>query len=116
MTLNEATQRLDAQKHNTCTWQQKVQWISELDGLTKKLLFGQDFPGYGENTSGATVLQIPAPFSEAYLYYMESKIDYQNGEFTRFNNAYAMFRATWQRYADSVIREGKQLQTPGKFQ
>ena len=114
MTINEAIEKLDAHKHNTCTTQQKIAWLSELDGLTKKLLFGQDFPGYGEDDDA--VLQIPAPFSEAYLYYMESKIDYQNGEFTRFNNAYAMFRATWQRYADSVIRAGQQLQTPGRFQ
>ena len=113
MTINEAIEKLDAQKQNTCTREQKVAWLSELEGLTRKLLFGEDFPGYGEADAP---LLIPHPFAEAYLYYMESKIDYLNGEFTRFNNAYAMFRAAWQRYADSVVRSGQQAETPGQFQ
>ena len=112
MTINEAIEKLDAQKHNTYTREQKVAWLSELEGLTRKLLFGEDFPGYGEADA---LLLIPHPFAEAYLYYMESKIDYLNGEFTRFNNAYAMFRAAWQRYADSVIRAGSVPEKPGKF-
>ena len=113
MTINEAIEKLDAQKHNTCTREEKVAWLSELDGLTSKLLYGRDFPGYGQADAQ---LQIPYPFDEAYLYYMESKIDYLGGEFTRFNNAYAMFRAAWQRYADSVIRAGNAPQKPGRFQ
>ncbi len=113
MTINEAIEKLDAQKHNTCPRAEKIAWLSELDGLTRKLLFGEDFPGYGQEDAP---LQIPFPFDSAYLYYMESKIDYQNGEFTRFNNAYAMFRAAWQKYADFVVRGGNAPQKPARFQ
>ncbi len=112
MTINEAIEKLDAHKQNTCTRAQKIAWLSELDGLTSKLLYGREHPGYGEEDA---LLQIPYPFDGAYLYYMESKIDYLNGEFTRFNNAYAMFRTAWQRYADSVVRAGNAPQKPGKF-
>lgn len=106
MTISEAIEKLDAQKHNTCTWEEKIGWLSELDRMTRHLLGQPDFPGYDESDPEDTLLHIPAPFDQVYGYYLASKIDYINGEFTRFNNANAMFRATWQTYLDHCIRTG----------
>ncbi len=107
MTLIEAVTNLDIQKNNPCSMDQKIRWLSELDVLTRRLLFGDDqFVGYDQNTKPEIVLQIPAPFDDTYGFYLESRVDYANGDFTRFNNANAMFRAAWQRYADYCNRTG----------
>lgn len=107
MSIIEAINQVDAQIHNTCTEAEKRGWLSTLDGLVQALLFGaqEAFSGYGESDED-TQLKIPAPFDEVYLYWLEGKIHYANGDFTRFNNANAMFAGAWQRYAAFVHRSG----------
>ena len=116
MTLMEVISKLDAQKHNTCSLPEKIGWVSQLDAMTCKLLFPEKaFTPYDENTPGDTLLQIPAPFDECYLYWLEGKIDYGNGEISRFNNANAMFGATWQRYCAYVLRTTPQKKGDNRF-
>lgn len=106
MTLMEAISQIDAQKHNTCSMGQKIGWVSQLDHMVCRLMFPERaFTPYDETTPGTTELMIPAPFDETYLYWLEGKIDYQNGEFSRFNNANAMFSAAWQRFFAYVNRD-----------
>ncbi len=105
MTLLEAINQVDAQTHNTCTIPEKIGWLSTLEGLAQALLFGAAFDGYKLTETNAE-LKIPAPFDEVYLYWLEAKIHYANGDFTRFNNCNAMFAAAWQRYAAFVHRSG----------
>lgn len=105
MTLSEAINLVDASLHNTCTQEEKIRWLSTLEGLAQVLLFGAGatFDGYDSAHLDAA-LKIPVPFCEVYLFWLEAKIHYQNGDFTRFNNANAMFRTAWQRYAAFVHR------------
>ncbi len=106
MTINQAIQTINAQKHNDLSVEEKVRWLSALDGMALTLIDGAggDFGGY-EDAPLTTQLIIPAPFDDVYLYYLEAKIDYINGDFTRFNNANAMFTDAWQRYAAHCLRE-----------
>ena len=116
MTITEAITKIDDQKHNTCAFPQKVEWLSALDQMVCKILFPEkDFSGYDDATPGDTLLQIPAPFDEAYLYWLESKIHYQNGEISRFNNANAMFFAAYQRFVSYVLRTAGKNKESNRF-
>ena len=110
MTISEAIQQIDSLKHNTCTLVEKLDWLSQLDGMVKVLILDthegetRDFAFYTPQTPGDTQLLIPEEFSSAYRYWLEAQIDYVNGEYVRFNNASAMFGAVLQQFADHYHR------------
>ena len=94
MTLTEAIEAVDSAKYNACSRMEKIAWLDRLDRQVK--LFMERYGdvgsvGYTMDTDPDTQLLLPAPFDEAYLRSLEAQIDYQNGEFTRFNNAMALF-------------------------
>ena len=105
MTIIEAITRIDAVKPNTYQQTEKVSWISALDGIIMREIIethegdSAEFKGYTEDTPLTTVLLVPEPYSELYLYYLESKIDYWNGETKRFNNSSEMFNKAYSDYA-----------------
>ena len=111
MTISEAITRLDLQKQNTCTRQEKLNWLSELDGLIKtQILDAYENPPavllpYGDSPEENTVLLAEPPYDSMYLWYLEAKIDYQNGEVIRFNNAMELFQALFREYAARYHRE-----------
>ena len=105
MKIIEAINRIDALKHNTYTQADKVRWLSTLDGMVKNHVIDThegaeevSFTGYDGNTDLQTELLMPAPYDEAYLIWMESKIDYHNGEYGKYNNAVEMFNTAYDRY------------------
>lgn len=112
MTIREALTRCDALQHNTFSQAQKLQWLSELEGLVHQLILQnregepeRTFPGFDEHTDPATPLAAEEPFAEMYLYFLQSRIHYHNGEPERCNNANAMFRQVWEEYANYVNRK-----------
>lgn len=106
MTIMEAINRIDAIKPNRYSQDEKVHWLSTLDGIIKaKIIDTHDgsekiaFDGYTEKTSLAKQLLVPAPYDEIYLFWLESKIDYWNGEMGRYNNSISMYNTTYEEYA-----------------
>ena len=98
MTINEALHRIDNVKPNTYNPTEKIKWLSTLDGNIKKNIIDTHqngdsivFNGYDENIDLSTQLLVPAPHDDIYLFYLESKIDYWNGEIRKYNNSNAMF-------------------------
>ena len=109
MTLQFAIDACDAQFHNTCTYGQKAEWLSALDGRVQAFLdtcsgVHTPFAPYSGDTPGATELLVGAPYEEMYLSYLEGKIHYHNAEIGRFNNANAMFQSIFARWQDAVVR------------
>lgn len=97
MTINEAIQALDSSKHNAYSRTEKIAWLDRLDRQVKLFMDGYAAPpafaGYTPDTPGEQTLLLESPFDEAYLHYMQGQIDYQNGEFARFNNAISLHSA-----------------------
>jgi hypothetical protein len=98
VTIIEAINRIDILKPNTYTQIEKVRWLSTLDGIIKKEIIDTHegfeavvFNGYDDTTPVTTELLVPSPYDEIYLYYLESKIDYFNGEYGRYNNSITMY-------------------------
>ena len=95
MTIREALNGIDGLKPNTYDESVKVAWLSALDMrihqeivLTHAHEAGEEsFSGYTEQTDEDTELLVEAPYDELYLYYLESKIDYGNGEMGKYNNS-----------------------------
>lgn len=79
----------------------KIKWLSELDETIKHSFFDEykvecDFDGYYDETDSEKELLAPDAFKLMYIHWLESKIDYWNGEYARFNNSIAMYNTVYQ--------------------
>lgn len=111
MTIMEAINRIDSLKPNTYSQVEKIRALSTLDGLIKENIINTHegaeevvFGGYTEETSLTTELLVPAPYDEIYLYWLESKIDYWNGETGRYNNSINMYNSVYAEYEKNYNR------------
>ena len=105
MTIIKAINAIDSVKPNNYTQEDKVKWLSTLDGMIKKEIIDThegadtvDFKGYDENTPLETELLVIAPYDEIYLLWLEAKIDYANGEYYKYNNSITMYNSAYSAY------------------
>lgn len=94
MTLIEAINRVDALKPNAYSQEEKISWLSDLDGMILRDVIkkheggdGITFDGYTSETPLNTELIVKDPYEEMYICWLESKIDYNNAEYARYNNS-----------------------------
>lgn len=102
MTILEATTMIDTLKPNNYTYQDKVRWLSELDGMIKNNIIDTHeggsavaFDGYTESTESDAPLLVGFPYEDIYLKWLEAKIDYANAEYPRYNNSKNAFNAIY---------------------
>jgi hypothetical protein len=102
MTIFEAITKINEIKPNSYPQSVKIGWLDTLDRTVKgKIIDTHEgaeavkFEGYTEDTDLSTQLLIPAPYDEVYVFWLESKIDYSNGEYGRYNNTVAMFNTAY---------------------
>ena len=95
---------MDALKPNNYSQEDKVKWLSTLDGIVKKEIIDThvggsaiEFNGYDIN-SIETELLIPAPYDDIYIKWLEAQIDYSNSEIGKYNNSMAMFNSAYSTY------------------
>lgn len=105
MTIREAIEAVDRLKPNAYPEEDKLRWLSDLDGtITKELLQthagGEDAepPVYTENDYNKPLLA-DDPYCGIYIHYLFAQIDYHNGEFARYNNAQAAFNTGYTAFA-----------------
>lgn len=111
MTINEAIQKIDEMKPNTYKVSDKIKWLSILDGMVKRLIIdthkdGEDivFSTYDDNTPLTKELLVPEPHDEMYVAWLESKMDYYNGEYTKYNNSVTHFNELYSAYENDYNR------------
>ena len=104
MTIDQVINRVDSLKPNAYTKLEKIEWLSELDGMIKAEVIDTHesdteiwFDGYGKN-DGSTELLVEAPYDIMYIHWLESKIDYANAEYAKFNNSMAMFQTKYRAF------------------
>ena len=106
MTPNKAIEVVDRLKPNAYNEEDKLRWISELDGMVQRLVIQEDkvveydYPGDLDKE-----LLIPFPFDDVYVKYLEAKIDYHNREYGNYNNSVMMFESQFNEYKKAYIRE-----------
>lgn len=106
MTIIEAINRIDSLKPNGYSQEDKIAWLSIVDGEIKANIIdtheGSEnviFNGYDADTALDTVLLVPAPYDDIYVKWLESQIDYANGETKRFNNSIVMYNTAYSAFA-----------------
>lgn len=106
MTILEAVEQVDLQFPNAYSRQEKLRWLSRLDGLIyqelHRLYEGCEGPfgGYDETTELSDQLLVKEPYApEVYLRYLESQMDDANGDTERYLNSAKQFRAAYKTYA-----------------
>lgn len=114
MTIIEAIHKIDELKPNAYAQNDKVAWLSTIDGTIKRNIIDKHwgshlvkFDGYDENTSLETELLAYPPYDELYIQWLESKIDYYNGEYVKYNNAATAFSDTYTAFENDYNRTHK---------
>ena len=111
MRISEAISKVDALKPNTYTPEDKVEWLSTLDGRVKSQIIDTHqcnepiyFYGYDSIADQETELLVPAPYDEMYLRWLEAMIDYHNSDDDRYNNAIILFNNVYEGYKKHYTR------------
>jgi hypothetical protein len=111
MTINEAITKLRAVKDHGYDDKTLVGWISELEALIYHEIVvhhegSDDQPRgpYSIDTDMDTVLFVPDPYSDVYVKYLETQIDYHNREFPSYNNSAALYNKALSAFAAWYIR------------
>lgn len=112
MTLIEAINSIDGLKPNTYTPSEKIKWLSTLDGMIKRDIIDThepgeteiEFNGYTDDTPMNTELIVGSPYEDIYTTWLESKIDYSNSEYIKYNNSITRFNDIFQNYRNYYNR------------
>ena len=112
MTITGAITHIDAVKPNAYSQDEKVRWLSTLDGVIKAEIIdthegGEDivFDGYDTNTNTSTEMLVPNPYDDIYVRWLEAQVDYANGEYGKYNNSITMYNSAYAEYAGYYNRK-----------
>ena len=111
MTIIEAINQTDALKPNTYSQEDKIKWLSNLDGIIKREIIDTHegaesvaFEGYNEATELDTVLIVPAPYDDIYIKWLEVQIDYANADYGKYANSMVMYNTAYATFASYYNR------------
>lgn len=116
MTILECISRVDLAKPNTYSQEEKVRWLSTIDGLIKKGIIDRhegrecvSFNGYDKNTPLTTKLLVPEPYDELYLFGLAARMDYWNGENDKYNDSIEMYNSVYLEYAKEYTSQHRPI-------
>ena len=100
MTIDQAIKLADALQPNAYPRDMKLRWLAMLDGrvFAEILAVHEDCPlSEFENydlAEGSQRLLVPPPYDEdVYCYFLQSRMDLENGEATRYNRSVTLFNS-----------------------
>lgn len=122
MTIIEAINKIDALKHNTFSKEDKIGWLSTLDGIIKKEIIDTHegyekvtFNCYDESTPNNTELLVPAPYEDIYIKWLEAQIDYHTGEIGKYSNSMIMYNSAYSAFERHYNRANMPLGKSFKY-
>ena len=123
MKIIEAINRIDSLKPNNYTNEDKVRWLSDLDGIIKSEIIDTHEEGSyvsyrkydGDTDIANTELLVPAPHEDIYIKWLEAKIDYANAEYGKYNNSSAAYNTAYSNFERHYNRLHKPIQKTLKF-
>ena len=116
MTVEECINRVDSVKPNQYSIEDKVRWLSYLDGSIQKEIIDRhekpvvaeeestEFTGYSPDDLTVSLIA-PFPYDEMYVAYLKAKIDEENGETARYNNTASTFNGMLMDFQKAYNRE-----------
>ena len=105
MKANEAIERVDTLRPNPFSEEEKLRWLSELDGKISKevLKLGKVFDYTGQVPS-ETELLVRLPYTDVYLFYLCAMIDFFSRDYEEYNNSMLMVNTILNSLAKAVVR------------
>lgn len=101
MTIKECIDLVDNVKPNQYSIEDKVQWLSFIDGIIINDVIKthegyeneyEEYDGYSADRLGEKLI-VELPYDNLYVAYLKMKIDEENGETARYNNSSTMFNS-----------------------
>lgn len=102
MTAGQAIQQTDGLLPNAIEAADKLRWLETLDGLLGEET-GLTIPNAPYDAD--TQLPVDRPHGACYIHWLQAKILYTQGEFTRYQNAMNQFNAAYLGLTGALIRE-----------
>lgn len=123
MTIQAAIDRIDEMVPNMFSDQQKVAWLSEVDGYVFREIFlthegmppGIVFEGYDQDTEMSTALMVHEPYHGIYEHYLAAKMAEKNREMGEYAKEMTAFNSAWQTFADYYGRKHMPIQLVHEF-
>lgn len=126
MTIAEAIAKVDELKPNAFSRSDKVRWLAVLDGIIKaEIIEGYNLITalnegtdtvidvcYTDDTPANTVLLVPFPYDELYIYWLMAQIDFYNNEMSLYNNDISMYNSVYDGYKTYVTKTAKHTDRP----
>lgn len=104
-TIKEIIDYVNSVKPSQYTQAQMIEWLSEIDWqIYKEIILNHEheielaFNGYTTEDLDKELIAEEPYANLIYVAYLESKIDYNNEEYSKFNNAMVMFNNAYQNY------------------
>lgn len=111
MTIKEALEAADRLRANQFRQEEKISWLSRLDGRIYRELIvprsGDEEDGFKPYTAADVNKELLAsyPYDELYLHYLISQMDFYNAEISRYNNSSAMFNTVYNEFEAAYNRD-----------
>ncbi|MDD3369127.1 MAG: hypothetical protein PHP50_09620 [Lachnospiraceae bacterium] len=115
MKIKEVIDRVDSVKPNSYETEDKVRWLSYLEGTIfndvikthePELEMEEEFQGYTPDDLERD-LYVRFPYDELYVAYLKMKIDEENGETARYNNSAVMYNTIFTNFAKQYNKTHK---------
>ena len=119
MTVSEILALVDLKEPNAYTAEEKIRWLSDLDGkIFREAILTHE---HGEAscaplTSGADELLIGPPYGEdVYVHYLIARIAAGNAETARYNQQIALYNAAYAQYWNALNASRAPLHAAERF-
>ena len=110
MKIKEAIARFDTLYPNAFSHEEKLMWLSELDGKIFNEIMSlyenapSKFTGYTSSTNDSAALLVSFPDDDIYIKFMCLKADLINSDIRRFNNSSMLFNSAFTALANEYNR------------
>lgn len=117
MKIFEAIDLCDRQKPNGYSREDKIHWLSKLDGMIFENVISRHeggierFDGYTPETDDGTELLGDDMYADMYVKWLFAQIDFANAEIQRYNNSVGMFNALYDNFTRAYTRTHMPKQT-----
>lgn len=117
-TIKEIIERVDLVKPNDFSQEQKVRWIAELDGkiALQVFLMAHEEASQFQYAHPEALEQVPLvkfPHDNLYDRWLECRIDFQNGEYERYQNSLVAYNECYEDYLNWICNSYAPAQGDG---
>lgn len=116
MKVKDVLAYIDQIRPNAYTDREKIAMLNTIEGRVYTDIFHKaegftgEFVPFKEGEEERE-LAVPVPFTDLYINYMASRIDYFNGDVGRYNDSIVLYNDAWDQYAAHYRANNKPKQT-----